>query len=172
MRKFGRGPGFEPGASRSRTLRPFVQKWRFGGFSIRKFDRSATKRPDLRRFPLDYYMNYYIARACKADARVGSGHFFVPDLRFPLVTHMTNGDRGFRQCRRGRRSLDRLGPEAQWQGGFASWGELLLFLSPPPHRSSRLPDAPRPFRAHRGACPTQLRRRTVEPIFHGRGRNE
>jgi hypothetical protein len=44
------GPGFEPGASRSRTLRPLVQKSSKRSLSVRKFLRSQPLRPDLQRF--------------------------------------------------------------------------------------------------------------------------
>jgi hypothetical protein len=41
------GPGFEPEASRSRTLRLFVQKWRFLAFSVRFFMSTRPNRPDV-----------------------------------------------------------------------------------------------------------------------------
>src|ERR1700694_274085 len=44
------GPGFEPGASRSRTLRTSVQEWPKRSVSFRKFYGSQPLRPDLKRF--------------------------------------------------------------------------------------------------------------------------
>jgi hypothetical protein len=41
------GPGFEPGASRSRTVGKFLQKCRKQSHSVRIFRRGAGSRPDL-----------------------------------------------------------------------------------------------------------------------------
>ncbi len=41
------GPGFEPGASRSRTLRPFIQKCRKRSVSVRNFRSGRPGRPEL-----------------------------------------------------------------------------------------------------------------------------
>jgi hypothetical protein len=46
------GPGFEPGASRSRTLRTSVQKSLKQSISVRFFGDSLEARPDLRRSPV------------------------------------------------------------------------------------------------------------------------
>jgi len=46
-RKLVGGPGFEPGAPRSRTLRPFVQKSRKRSVSVRNFLSGQHLRPDL-----------------------------------------------------------------------------------------------------------------------------
>src|SRR5437870_1289757 len=41
------GPGFEPGASRSRIRRQFIQTCRFLRFSVRFFMSTRPARPDL-----------------------------------------------------------------------------------------------------------------------------
>src|SRR5206468_5590320 len=41
------GPGFEPGASRSRITRQFIQTCRFLRFSVRFFKSTRPERPDL-----------------------------------------------------------------------------------------------------------------------------
>src|SRR5438445_1003958 len=41
------GPGFEPGASRSRITRQFIQTCRFLRFSVRFFNSTRPEHPDL-----------------------------------------------------------------------------------------------------------------------------
>src|SRR5213594_2299351 len=43
----GVGPGFEPGASRSRITRQFIQTCRFLRFSVRFFKSTRPERPNL-----------------------------------------------------------------------------------------------------------------------------
>src|SRR5437660_7200679 len=53
------GPGFEPGASRSRITRQFIQTCRFLRFSVRFF---KSTRPELQictNLQPDYYIKYY-----------------------------------------------------------------------------------------------------------------
>jgi len=53
------GPGFEPGASRSRITRQFIQICRFLRFSVRFF---KSTRPSVQigtNLQPDYYMKYY-----------------------------------------------------------------------------------------------------------------
>ncbi len=47
IQKLVGGPGFEPGASRSRTVGKFLQKCRNQSHSVRIFGRGAGSRPDL-----------------------------------------------------------------------------------------------------------------------------
>jgi len=47
FKNWSAGPGFEPGASRSRITRQFIQPCRFLRFSVRSFKSTGPDRPDL-----------------------------------------------------------------------------------------------------------------------------
>src|SRR2546429_7065086 len=54
------GPGFEPGASRSRTVRTLVQTSRKRSISPRNFEQADVRRPDLADLWSNYDTNCYM----------------------------------------------------------------------------------------------------------------
>jgi len=67
------GPGFEPGASRTRNLRGFVHRARFRGFWAQFEPSQDDPQPvSSTEFSPDYYMNYYMRSPSRSAAYLGS----------------------------------------------------------------------------------------------------
>ena len=70
VQKLVGGPGFEPGASRSRITRQFIQTCRFLRLSVRFFKSTRPVRLDLHESSPDYYMKYYRVQVVQTGSSV------------------------------------------------------------------------------------------------------